>query len=206
MMPDTVNVLTIKNTNKNVELISFTVYNPEHIPLSTGALNESALGTTHGNVIGPALPRRRWPRLDFKMILHYVRYVRRVGHDWAGGGWRAFMALASGHGRRRWCCWSTTTSNDFRRLMAFYHQAVDVNLFSYFHKCAFQNPNFAHISPSLLCEIVKSSHLNIASSRNFVKFNKRNSILQFRGFHLVRLFVANANIPIVMRANCCIRK
>lgn len=34
---------------------------------------------THGNpVIGSAVS---WARLDFKMILHHVRYDRRVGHD-----------------------------------------------------------------------------------------------------------------------------
>lgn len=92
---------------------------PKHVYF-TCALRERTLSTTHRNVIVAAV-FRRWSRLDFKMILHHVRYVWRVGHDWVGSGWRAFTTLASGPGRRRWCRWSTTTN--FRRLMAFY-QAV----------------------------------------------------------------------------------
>lgn len=109
--------------------------------LFTCALRERTLSTTHRNVIVPAVSRR-WPGLDFKMILHHVRYVRRVGHDWADSGWRAFTALASGPGRRRWSRWSTTTS--FRRLMAFY-QAVETSIYSriFTTTCIFKSEFFS---------------------------------------------------------------
>jgi len=106
---------------------------------STCGRSLRTLSATHRNVIGPAVSRS-WPGLDFKMVLHHVRYVRRlrrIGHDWASGGWCTFTAVASGRGQRRWCCWSSSTSKHFRRLMAFY-QAVDVNLPSYFHSVHFK--------------------------------------------------------------------